>query len=403
MQDRLVISDPTQRTNKAKGELTMTQTTLQVEDTGCERLFAALELSNKKWKLALAARGKHREVNVGGGDVAAVLAEFEKAKARMGLDPNAPVTSCYEAGRDGFWLHRQLEQAGVENLVVDSSSIEVDRRQRRAKTDRLDAWRLLRQLVRYQEGERQALRVVRVPSEEAEDGRRPHRELQRLREERTAHGNRIRALLVLHGIRVELGQGFPDRVAQAQGRDGRPLPPALQAELIREFVRWEVVNTQIGTLETERRVRLGQREPSDPAVRISQQLARLCGIGATSATVFAYEFFAWRDFRNRRQVGAATGLVASPYASGDRRTDQGISKAGNRRVRTTLIQIAWGWLRYQPESTLTKWFKNRFAGSPRTRRIGIVALARRLIINLWRYVQQGVIPDGGVRFKATTA
>lgn len=380
----------------------MTQTALRVEDTGCERLFAALELSNKKWKLALAARGKHREVNVTGGDVGAVLVEFAKAKVRMGLEPEVPVTSCYEAGRDGFWLHRQLEQAGIENVVVDSSSIEVDRRQRRAKTDRLDAWRLLRQLVRYQNGDRRALRAVRVPSEEAEDARRPHRELQRLREERTAHSNRIRGLLVLHGVQVELGPRFPDRVHEMCGRDGQPLPPALQAELLREFVRWEVVNEQMRTLVAERRARLAQKEPTEPGVRISQQLTRLCGIGQTSATVFAYEFFAWRDFHNRREVGGATGLVSSPFASGDRRTDQGITGAGNRRVRTTLIQIGWGWLRYQPDSALTKWFQKRFASSPRLRRIGIVALARRLIIDLWRYVQQGVIPSG-VRFKATIA
>lgn len=379
----------------------MTRTILQGEDTGCERLFAALELSNKKWKLALTALGKHREVNVAGGDFAAVLAEFAKAKARMGLCADAPVTSCYEAGRDGFWLHRQLEQAGIENLVVDSSSIEVDRRQRRAKTDRLDAWRLLRQLVRYQQGDRRALRKVPVPSEEAEDARRPHRELQRLREERTAHSNRIRALLVLHGVPVAVGPGFPDRVREARAKNGQALPAALQAELVREFARWELVGGHIRTLEAERRARLAQKKPTDPGVRISQQLTRLCGIGETSATVFANEFFAWRDFRNRRQVGAATGLVSSPYASGDRRTDQGITGAGNRRVRTTLIQIGWGWLRYQPDSALTQWFQKRFAGSPRTRRIGIVALARRLIIDLWRFVQHGVIPDG-VRFKAAT-
>lgn len=371
----------------------MTQTTLQTKDTGCERLFVALELSNKKWKLAMSARGKNREVNVEGGDLAAVLEAFAKTKARLGLDPDALVVTCYEAGRDGFWLHRELERAGIQNVVVDSSSIEVDRRQRRAKTDRLDAWRLLRQLERYTDGDPRALRVVRIPSVEAEDARRPHRELQRLREERTAHGNRLRALLVLHGVRLAVGPGFDGRLGEARGMDGGPLPPGLQAELLREFTRWQLVTEQIRTLEAEQRAQLAETAP-DPAVRTIQQLFRLRGIGITSSTVFTREFFGWRDFHNRREVGAASGLVNMPYASGDRNSDQGISKAGNRRVRTTLIQIAWGWLRYQPGSALSVWFQERFAGSPRLRRIGIVALARRLLIALWRYVRDGVIPEG---------
>jgi len=372
----------------------MIQTTLRVEDSDCERLFAALELSNKKWKLAMSGRGKKREATVPAGNMAALLEAFDKARAHFKLDGVTPVRTCYEAGRDGFWLHRELERVGIENLVVDSSSIEVDRRQRRAKTDRLDAWRLLRQLERHADGDRRALRVVRVPSAEAEDARRPHRELQRLREERTAQANRIRGLLVLHGIRLNVGPKFVDRLSEARGGDGAPLPPHLQAELLREFVRWQLVSEQIKVLEAELAAQLEAETPIDPGVATIQKLYRLRAIGVTGATVFTRELFGWRDFHNRREVGGASGLVNMPFASGDRSSDQGISKASNRRVRATLIQITWGWLRYQPDSELSQWFQKRFAGSPRLRRIGIVALARRLLIALWRYVQRGIVPTG---------
>lgn len=370
----------------------MRETTLQSEDTASELLFAAIELSNKKWKLALTARGRNREVTVPSGDLAGVLRAFDQAKERFGLDMAAQVISCYEAGRDGFWLHRALEKLDVHNLVVDSSSIEVDRRFRRAKTDRLDAWRLVRQLQRYQGGERRALRMVRVPSVEDEDARRPHRELERLRRERTGHSNRIRGLLALHGVGVRLGSGFVERLRQLEV-DGQSLPAYLQAELAREYSRWELVGQQIRTLEAEQRQRL-EKCPDVPGVHMARRLFALRGVGMAGASVFTWEFFAWRDFRNRRQVGAAVGLTPTPYASGDRQSEQGISDAGNRRVRATLIQIAWGWLRYQPDSALSQWFQKRFAGSPRSRRIGIVALARRLLIALWRYVRDGVVPEG---------
>lgn len=380
----------------------MTQTTLRAEDSGCERLFAALELSNKTWKLAMSGRGKHRERTVPSGNMAALLAAFDQAKEQFKLDGAASVLTCYEAGRDGFWLHRELERMGVENVVVDSSSIEVDRRQRRAKTDRLDAWRLLRQLERYTEGDRQALRVVRVPSVEAEDARRPHRELQRLREERTAQANRIRGLLVLHGIRRTVGPRFAQWLSEARGEGGAPLAPHLHAELLRELARWQLVSEQIKVLEAELDAQLQEETPVDPAVVIIQKLYRLRAIGVTGSTVFTREFFGWRDFHNRREVGGASGLVNMPFASGDRSSDQGISKAGNRRVRTTLIQITWGWLRYQPDSALSQWFQKRFAGSPRLRRIGIVALARRLLIALWRYIERDIVP-GGAQFKPVPA
>jgi transposase len=381
----------------------MRETTLRSQDTGNEGLLLAFDLSSKTWKLAFAGRGRTRDVTVPGGDLGAMLQEVTKAKERFGLDPAAPVLSCYEAGRDGFWLHRALEEMGVANLVVDPSSIEVDRRFRRAKTDRLDAQRLLRQLQRYAGGDRHALRVVRVPSVEDEDARRPHRELQRLRQERTAHSNRIRGLLTLYGVRlggqVVLGPHFTEQLEAARQVNGEPLPLHLREELLREYARWGLVDEQLRAVEVVRRQRLAQTA-THPHSRTITQLTELCGIGLTSAALFTHEFFGWRDFQNRRELTAAAGLAPTPFASGDREIEQGISKAGNRRVRATLIQIAWGWLRYQPDSKLSRWFQLRFASSPRLRRIGIVALARRLLIDLWRYARSGVLPEGA-QLKAT--
>lgn len=372
----------------------MCHTTLQGKDTDSEVLLAALELSAKTWKVAMGARGRTRQVTIGSGELGALYEAFDKAKGRFGLDPAAPVVSCYEAGRDGFWIHRALEQAEVTNLVVDAASIEVDRRQRRAKTDRLDAGRLLAQLQRFHGGERRALRVIAVPSVEDEDARRPHRELERLRKERTAHGNRMRSLFTLHGYRLKVGVEVPEQVAELGDR----LPPHLRAEVLREYERWQGVTTQIHALEAELRAELEQDSPG-PAIALIRHLMKLCAIGDVSGRLFVREFFGWRRFDNRRQLAAAAGLTGTPYASGSMEREQGISKAGNRRIRAILIEIAWGWLRYQPDSPLSIWFQERFAGSARLRRIGIVAVARRLLIDLWRYLKDGVIP-AGVKFKA---
>jgi len=371
----------------------MCHTTLQGKDTDSEVLLAALELSAKDWKVAMGARGRTRQVTVPAGDLLALFQAFDTAKARFGLDPSAAVVSCYEAGRDGFWIHRELEKGGVTNLVVDAASIEVDRRQRRAKTDRLDAGRLLAQLQRFHGGERKALHTVAVPSVADEDARRPLRELERLRKERTAHGNRMRSLFTLHGYRLKVGVHVPEQVSEL----GERLPAHLRTEVLREYERWQMVNTQMKALEAELRAELAQA--GEPAILLIRQLMKLCGIGDASARLFVREFFAWRRFDNRRQLAAAVGLTGTPYASGTMEREQGISKAGNRRIRAILIEIAWGWLRFQPDSPLSLWFQERFAGSPRLRRIGIVAVARRLLIDLWRYLKDGVIP-AGVKFKA---
>jgi transposase len=354
----------------------------------CE-LYMAFELGEKNWKLALSDVARSpSHYTVTAGDTAAVLECIAKAKARCELAQEASVHSCYEAGRDGFWLHRWLIAQGIDNIVVDSASIEVNRRARRAKTDRLDGDKLLAMLIRYHAGERRVWSVVRVPTPEQEDARRAHRELGRLGRERTAHINRIRALLVLQNLRVKYVGG---RLWQRwwSGHAGQLLP-GVRAEIERESARLSLVRGQIRTMEAEQR----QAVAADTEPQVVR-LAQLRAIGIGSGWVLVKELFGWRRFHNRREVAGCLGLTPSPYASGESETEQGISKAGNRRVRTLMVELAWSWLRYQPESELSKWFTRRFAGGgKRLRRIGIVALARRLAIALWRYLEDGVIPDG---------
>jgi transposase len=352
-------------------------------------LYTAFELGEKNWKLALGdgVRSPSR-YTVAAGDTAMLLECIVKAKVRCGLAPQARVRSCYEAGRDGFWLHRWLVAQGIDNIVVDSSSIEVNRRARRAKTDRLDGDKLLSMLIRYHAEEPRVWSVVRVPTAEEEDARRAHRELGRLGHERTAHINRIRALLVLNNVRVKYVGG---RLWQRWWSDhANELAPGVRAEIERESARLLLVKQQMDTIEAEQRQAVAAG--TEPQVA---GLAQLRGIGMGSGWVLAKELFGWRRFRNRREVAGCLGLTPSPYASGESETEQGISKAGNRRVRTLMVELAWSWLRYQPQSELSQWFNRRFAGGgKRMRRIGIVALARRLAIALWRYLEDGLIPDG---------
>ncbi|MGF6778481.1 IS110 family transposase [Paraburkholderia sp. GAS334] len=365
-------------------------TALQGRDTTITGwLYVAFELGEKSWKLSLGngVRAPSR-CTVTSGDTAAVLTAIAKAKAHCHLAADAPVRSCYEAGRDGFWLHRWLAAHGITNLVVDPASIEVNRRARRAKTDRLDADKLLSMLMRYYGGERRVWAVARIPTPEQEDERRLHRELGRLRQERTAHSNRIRSLLVLHNLRVERigGRAW----ARWWAEHAAQLWPGLRAEIERESERLSLVATQIRTLEAlqEQQVRDGVQ----PAIAV---LARLAGIGTGGAWTLVKELFGWRQFHNRREVAGCLGLAPTPYASGTSEVEQGISKAGNKRARWLMVELAWSWLRFQPASQLSLWFNQRFAGGgKRLRRIGIVALARRLAIALWRYLQYGEIPLG---------
>jgi transposase len=371
-----------------------------VDDTsGARMLYMALELSGTKWKLAIGdAQRRPSQHALKAGDVLRLLGVIAQAKKRCKLAGAVRVASCYEAGRDGFWLHRWLLEQGIDNVVVDSSSIEVKRRARRAKSDGLDAAKLYEMLVRYVGGEQRVWGVVRVPTEEQEDARRLHRELERLNKERNAHVNRMRALAVLHNVHLERvgGRGWEQRLESLQGH----LPAALWEELARESRRLELLTTQIGAVQRSRQQQLEALGAQGGPLGA---LLRLRAIGLPSAWVLVRELFGWRRFANRRELAGCVGLCPSPYDSGASAHEQGISKAGNPRVRSLLVELSWYWLRYQPHSALSQWFVRRFgSGSKRMRRIGIVALARRLLVALWRYLEQGVIP-AGAQLKAPAA
>jgi transposase len=360
-------------------------------------LYLAFELSNKEWKLGftIGFGQRPRIRTVVAGDLEGLQREIRLAKKRFSLPETAEVLSCYEAGRDGFWIHRYLVKQVIKNLIVDSSSIEVNRRKRRAKTDRMDVEKLLSMLIRYYHGEKKVWSVVRVPNVEAEDNRHLHRDLVTMKKDRTRHINRIKGLLAGHGVRIPVKNDFLERLKEVRKWDGTPVPPGLQVRLKREYERLLFVRRQIKELEAERIEAIRTSTRSD--VEQVRQLLRLKGMGLNSSWLYVMEFFAWRQFRNRREVGALSGLTSTPSQSGDRYQEQGISKSGSRHIRSMAIEIAWGWLRYQPESKLTLWYEERFGhGSSRIRRIGIVALARRLLVDLWRYLETGVIPEGAV-------
>jgi transposase len=359
--------------------------------TAAGHLYIAFELGEKNWKLSLGdGQRAPSHCTVTAGDTTAVLTSIASARVRCHLGADVRIYSCYEAGRDGFWLHRWLTEQGIVNLVVDSASIEVNRRARRAKTDRLDSDKLLSMLMRYYGGERRVWAVARIPTAEQEDDRRLHRELERLRQERTAHTNRIRSLLVLHNLRVSYVGG---RIwTHWWARQRELLAPGLRAGIERECERLALVRQQIRTLEVQqnREVRSG----AHPGMAL---LAQLAGIGAGSAWTLVRELFGWRQFHNRRELAGCLGLTPTPFASGTSEVEQGISKAGNKRCRWLMVELAWSWLRLQPGSQLGHWFNERFGGAgKRLRRIGIVALARRLAIALWRFLEHGEIPGGAI-------
>jgi transposase len=375
---------------------------LKDKDTATEAiLYMVLELGNKKWKVGFSDGAKQRQVTIAAGDWPALRTQIDRAREKLKLATTCRIVSCYEAGRDGFWIHRRLLEDGIENQVIDSSSIEVNRRSRRAKTDRVDVKGLLRLLMRYWQGERAVMSVVRVPTVEEEDSRRLHRERERLLKERGSHSARIKSLLVAHGLRLEIRSDFLSQLASATSAGGYALGVDLQAELRREYERYRLVHDQIKALEAEQKLRV-EEEDSDAMKQIAQ-LLQLKGVGWQSSWILVREFFSWRAFRNQRQLASCAGLTPTPYNSGDSEREQGISKAGNRQVRTLMIELSWMWLRYQPNSALSQWFERRFAhGGKRMRRIGIVALARKLLIALWRYVEEGLVPEGVV-FKAVKA
>jgi transposase len=400
----------------------MTQTALRNESISNEKcLYMAFELSNEKWKLGFGTGGNPRVRSITARDLKALWKEIELAKEKFGLPSDAKVVSCYEAGRDGFWLHWHMLKKGAESNVVDSSSIEVNRRKRRAKTDRVDVRKLYRQLIRHQRGEKGVWSVVRPPSKADEDERRIYRERGRLQKECVGHSNRIRSLLMLYGIDLGVSKHFLKDLERVRPLDDSELGPKIKRELVREFERWELSSRQLREVEKEasKQIRsvsketkeaLRNGETESKLAKAPKELSKpsqvaalmmLCGIGEYSAWPLVHEFF-WRQFNNRREVGSAAGLCGMPYDSGNKQVEQGISKAGNGRIRRLMVELAWFWVRYQPQSELTIWFKKRFeSGGKRMRRVGIVALARRLLVALWRYQEFGEIPRGA-RFKTPT-
>jgi transposase len=360
-------------------------------------LYLSFELSDVNWKLGFTTgTGRRpRKQTIKARDLDALQEEVRRAKKRFDLPETTQVVSCYEAGRDGFWLHRYLVKQGIENLVVDSSSIQVNRRARQAKTDGMDVEKLVSQLIRYRSGERDVWSVLHVPSVEEEDNRQLHRELKTPKKDQTRHINRIKSYLVGQGIRMKIKKEFLKEIEGVRKWDGSQLPESLKARLRREYRRLQLVQVQIKDLEQERVEAI--RHSEEESVGTVRNLLKLKGIGLNAGWLFGMEFFSWRKFNNRKEVGSLSGLVPIPHQSGDSYREKGISKAGNRHIRSMAIEIAWGWLRYQPESELTKWYEKKFGhGSKRIRKIGIVALARKLMIALWRYLETGVIPEGAV-------
>jgi transposase len=371
-------------------------------------VYIAIEPSVSSWLVAARLPGaeKVRLHRVEGGDARAMLALIAELRscASAKLGGAAEVACCFEAGRDGFWLQRLLGGHGIAAYVLEPASILVNRRARRAKTDRLDAEGMLRVLAAWLAGDRQVCSMVRAPTpEEEEDAKRPHRERQHLVQERQRLQSRIEALLFTQGIRARPSLRSWERdMAELRTGDGRALPPLLRAELDRLRRRLALVLELIREVEAERSEALAAAA-DDATARKIMALQRIRGIGGNFAAVLGREVF-YRSFINRRQLASYVGIAPTPHQSGGTDRDRRISRAGNPRARTTLIQLAWLWLRYQPGSALATWFRERVGTlQGRTRRIALVAMARRLLIALWRYVETGLLPDGAAVGTEATA
>jgi transposase len=372
-------------------------------------IFVSMELSRSTWLITSLSPGRGEKMSkhsVSAGDIPALLARFaefkQKALARTGK--SFPILVIQEAGLDGFWIHRTLEAEGIESWVVDAASIATSRRQRRAKTDRIDGQALLRTLLAYKRGEPRVCAMVRAPTPEEEDNRRLCRERKTLVAERIEHVNRIKGLLFSQGV-----SDYQPRRSDRRQRldalktgDGHALPPHLRAQIGRELDRLELLINQIKVVEKERDALLAPpaEGAASPALANGERgpamLMQFNGIGAETAAVLWWEAL-YRSFANRRQVAAYAGLAGTPWQSGSVALEQGVSKAGNRRLRTTMIELAWLWLRHQPDSALSRWFHERVQrNGGRQRKSTIVALARKLLVALWKYVTAGVVIEGAV-------
>ncbi len=373
-------------------------TRIEQEKAWTPTLLRAFELGVGQWQLGLTTgvAPRPRDRSVTAGDVHAVLEEMARAKGRFGLPEEAGGVSGDEAGRDGFWRHRCLVAHGLKHGVVDASSLEVNRRQRRAKTDRLDVHQGLTRLRRHRAGEQKGWSVVRVPRVAAEDRRQLHREWLTATRDRTRVTNRRQGLLASPGLRVALQGDGPAQLGQRRPWDGSPLPPALRARLAREWQKVAFRTEQIEALEAARRQR--RRTSVEPVVEQVRPLPTRRGMGTNRAWLSGMACFAWRECRHRQPVGALAGLTPTPHQSGQSCHELGIATAGHRHIRAIAIEMAWGWWRFQPESALSRWDQERFGqGSARVRKRGLVALARTRLIALWRFRETGALPQGAWR------
>jgi len=360
-------------------------------------LFVAFALSEKTWQLGFpTGHGqKPRERSMPARDHERVLDAIAQAKRRLGLPETASVVSWYEAGREGFWLYRFVLAQGMTNPGVDSSSMEVNRRRRRAQSDGWDVRKLLSLLRRYEQGERQVWQVVKVPSVEAEDQRHLHRDLETLKRERASPTTRIKGVLSTQGLQVTTLTKLPEQLEALRLWDGSPRPPGLRDRILRVYAQHTFLSQPMAASAAERRAQL--QTASDASLAKIRQWMPLKGIGSNGAWLLVMECFGWRACKNRRAVGGLAGFTPTPYQRGESARAQGITQSGNRHVRWMLTELAWSWRRCQPESALSVWFRERFgSGGKRLRRIGIVAVARKLRIALWRFLETGAFPEGAV-------
>lgn len=375
-----------------------TQATLQEEFSAQSKaLYIGFELSKNGWKLALSDGDcdSLKNKRLDSYDFGGLDELIDWAESYFDLAEDFEIFSVYEAGLDGFWIHHVLGEMGIQNIVVDPASIETNQKKRRRKTDRLDALRLVRHLIRYHGGDSRVWSVCQVPSLVDEDDRRIERELYRLKCEQTQHVNRIKGLLSTRGIPfAKINQELVDGLDELVGKGGQKLGRQLKREIRRQYRRLELVRADIKEVAKDRKALIDERETEEKIQKV-KNLEMLRGIGEDSAWLLVMEMFGWREFKNRGQVGAYAGLTPSPWNTGQSKRDQGICKSGNKWVRGRMIQLAWLWLQYQPNSELTQWFYSRYGESSRSmKRVGIVGLARKLLVRLWKFVEYGEVPNG---------